>query len=71
MWSGKDLDDQLLNKLNPKIAIAFKNLMSLEMSKNLQKRNIKTYSTLQDGAIQYQPKKGFKPYVPEYDIIAN
>jgi competence protein ComEC len=69
LWSGVDFNSDWLNTLKPQVAIAFKYAISPTLKRQLEKHQIKVYSTKNDGAIQYQPKRGFQSYIPEYDII--
>lgn len=70
LWKGFDFNDNWLKSMNGKVAISFQSDLSPTMKRQLEKHEIEFYSTKNDGAIQYIPKKGFQSYLQEYDIIA-
>lgn len=69
LWKGFNFNYNWLNMIKPKVAISYFYPVSLTMEKQLEKHQIKMFSTQNNGAIQYNPKKGFQPYLQEYDII--
>lgn len=69
LWSGINLNYNWLNKFKPKVAISFRDSIDSKTKKTLEDNKTKTYSTKTNGAIQYTPKTGFKPYLEEYDIM--
>jgi competence protein ComEC len=59
-WSGESLAPELLEALQPKVAIASSNTVDLETAKLIRKAKIPLYWTGRDGAIQWMPKGGFE-----------
>ncbi len=59
-WSGESLSPDLLNVLQPKVAIASAHAVNLDAVQLLQKAKIPLYWTGRDGAIQWTPQEGFE-----------
>jgi len=59
-WSGEGLSPDLLNALQPKVAIASSKTVNLEAAQLLQGAQIPLYWTGRDGAIQWTPQGGFE-----------
>lgn len=62
LWNGDDLSKQLLAIVRPRIAICYGHRLSDSIRLRLQKLNIQTYCTGEDGAITWQPRTGFHSY---------
>ncbi|MEB3886155.1 ComEC/Rec2 family competence protein [Lyngbya sp. CCY1209] len=60
-WSGDYLAPDLLETLNPKVAIASSNTVSPETAQALESRQIQLFWTARDGALQWTPNEGFSP----------
>lgn len=69
IYSGNNLSLKQLQKLNPKIAIAFSNFILPEHLEYFKQNKITVFNTQKDGAIQWQPKTGFRAYGTNYDTI--
>jgi len=59
-WSGERLMPELLEALQPKIAIASSNTVDSEAAQLLRNAKIPLYWTGRDGAIQWTPNQGFE-----------
>jgi competence protein ComEC len=60
LWSGKSLNEELLDKIQPKIAIAISPTVNQKTQQLLQQRQIQFYWTGRDGAIQWNRDRGFQ-----------
>jgi competence protein ComEC len=60
-WSGASLTPELLDALQPVVAIASSTTVDSDTEQNLQKSNTKLYWTGRDGAIQWTPADEFEP----------
>lgn len=60
LWSGEPLTPELLDTLQPKVAIASSNTVDSDTVQLLQNNNVLLYWTGRDGAIQWIPEKGFE-----------
>jgi competence protein ComEC len=60
-WSGAHLNINLLEKLHPKVAVAFSQTIDPETADQLSIREAKIYWTGRDGALQWTPKQEFEP----------
>jgi competence protein ComEC len=59
-WSGEPLMPELLDALQPKVAIASSNTVDLETAKLIRKAKIPLYWTGRDGAVQWTTRGGFE-----------
>lgn len=59
-WSGEHITRQLLEALQPKVAIASSNTVDLETAQLIRNAKIPLYWTARDGAIQWTPKGGIE-----------
>ena len=59
-WSGERLTPELLQVLQPKVAIASSNTVDLDAAQLLRNAKIPLYWTGRDGAIQWTPNTGFE-----------
>ncbi|NER29254.1 MAG: DUF4131 domain-containing protein [Symploca sp. SIO1C4] len=59
-WSGESLTPELLNAVEPEIAIASSNTIDPATVQLLQNNKTELYWTGHDGAIEWTPKKGFQ-----------
>lgn len=59
IWWQDHFNQELIQKINPKIAIAVNSEPKQNLKTLLKKQNIKLYLTTEDGAIQWQEKTGF------------
>ena len=59
-WSGERLTPELLQVLQPKVAIASSNTVDLDAAQLLRNAKIPLYWTGRDGAIQWTPNAGFE-----------
>ncbi|WP_373539894.1 ComEC/Rec2 family competence protein [Chamaesiphon sp.] len=62
-WHGGKLTESAIAKINPQVAIAATANPDPETVKILEKNKIRVYYTGRDGAIQWTPTDGFKPYL--------
>ena len=62
-WRGGKLSERAIVKMSPKIAIAATTTPDLDTIRLLEKYQAQVYYTGRDGAIQWSPKAGFKPYL--------
>ncbi|NJP21018.1 MAG: DUF4131 domain-containing protein [Hydrococcus sp. CRU_1_1] len=60
LWSGKSLNEKLLEKIQPQVAIAISPTVNQKTQQQLQQRQIKLYWTGRDGAIQWNRDRGFQ-----------
>lgn len=60
LWSGKSLNEEWLEKIQPQIAIAISPTVSKPTQQQLQQRQIQLYWTGRDGAIQWNRDRGFQ-----------
>ncbi|ACK70032.1 ComEC/Rec2-related protein [Gloeothece citriformis PCC 7424] len=60
LWTGKGLDFQWIEMINPQVAIAVSSGVEAKTRRVLQKQGIKFYWTGRDGAIQWTPKGQFQ-----------
>jgi competence protein ComEC len=60
LWTGERLTPELLEVLQPKVAIASSNTVDLDTAQLLRKSKISLYWTGRDGAIQWTPNGGFE-----------
>jgi competence protein ComEC len=60
LWSGKSLNEEWLEKIQPQIAIAISSTVSKQTQQQLQQRQIQLYWTGRDGAIQWNRDRGFQ-----------
>ncbi len=60
LWSGESLTPELLEVLQPKVAIASSNTVDSDAAQLLRKAKIPLYWTGRDGAIQWTPSSGFE-----------
>ncbi len=70
-WSGGQLALELLNVLQPDVAIASSATIDAETLQNLQISKTKLYWTSRDGAIQWTPADGFEPTLEAIDNNAS
>jgi competence protein ComEC len=70
-WSGGVLTPELLNVLQPAVAIASSSTVDPETLQNLYNSKIKLYWTGRDGAIQWTPTDDFEPTLETIDINAS
>lgn len=59
-WSGESLTPELLNALEPEIAIASSNTIDAATVQLLQNNQTEIYWTGRDGAIEWTPRDGFQ-----------
>ncbi|MBD1832044.1 ComEC/Rec2 family competence protein [Cyanobacteria bacterium FACHB-472] len=59
-WSGESLQADVLQKMQPKVAIASSATIDPETAQTLRKINTKLYTTERDGAIQWTPSGAFE-----------
>lgn len=64
-WRGGKLTERAIAKMNPQIAIAATGTPDLATVRLLEKRQVRVYYTGRDGAIQWTPTGGVKPYLEE------
>jgi competence protein ComEC len=62
-WSGDRLSDDLLKRLQPKVAIASSNTIDPDTVSALQQSQTQLFWTSRDGAIQWTPRGGFETTV--------
>ncbi len=62
-WRGGKLSERAIVKMSPKIAIAATTTPDIETIRLLEKQHVRVYCTGRDGAIQWSPAGGFKPYL--------
>jgi competence protein ComEC len=62
-WRGGKLSERAIVKMSPKIAIAATTTPDIETIRLLEKQHVRVYCTGRDGAIQWSPAAGFKPYL--------
>jgi competence protein ComEC len=62
-WRGGKLSERAIVKMSPKIAIAATTTPDLDTIRLLEKHQARVYYTGRDGAIQWSPAVGFKPYL--------
>jgi competence protein ComEC len=70
-WSGGQISPDLLQDLQPKVAIASATTIDAETLQNLQKINAQIYWTGRDGAIQWTPTEQFELPVETMDNEAS
>lgn len=58
-WSGGGLTIELLEAVHPKVAIASSASIDSDTTKRLNDQAVETYSTGQNGAVQWTPQAGF------------
>jgi len=58
-WNGSSLDETVLAQISPKLAIASPKPLSPSTQNWFHTHTIPTFSTYQDGAIQWTPTEGF------------
>jgi competence protein ComEC len=58
-WTGESISPEVLNAINPQVAIASAPKLDSQTRELLASRNIKTYVVGDDGAIRWSPRKGF------------
>ncbi len=66
-WSGEALAPELVEALQPVVAIASSTNIDLDTVQQLQKSKTKIYWTGCDGAIQWTPANGFEPTLQAMD----
>jgi competence protein ComEC len=66
-WSGEPLTPELLEALQPKVAIASSNTVDLDTAQLLRNAKIPLYWTGRDGAIQWTPNGGFETTIEAID----
>lgn len=59
-WTGETLTEELLEAVQPEVAIASASSLDSETAKHLKEHQIQIYLTSQDGAIEWTPEQGFK-----------
>ncbi|WP_058996504.1 ComEC/Rec2 family competence protein [Leptolyngbya sp. NIES-2104] len=64
-WSGRRLHPKLLERMQPKIAIASSRTVHAETLKQLQLRQIQTYETEVNGGLQWSKNQGFRTTLDE------
>ena len=62
-WRGGKLSERAIVKMSPKIAIAATATPDLDTVRLLEQHQVRVYHTGRDGAIQWSPAGGFKPYL--------
>ncbi|NJN86151.1 MAG: DUF4131 domain-containing protein [Leptolyngbyaceae cyanobacterium SL_7_1] len=62
-WTGEELLPEILEKVQPKVAIASARAISPNTQTWLDTHHVTTYITGQDGAIQWTKQQGFVPVV--------
>ncbi|MFW6359062.1 MAG: ComEC/Rec2 family competence protein [Chroococcales cyanobacterium] len=67
LWSGKPLKPELLERLQPTVAIASSNTIDSNTLQQLKQSQTQIYLTGQDGAIQWNPKSGFNTILDSLD----
>jgi competence protein ComEC len=65
LWTGDNLNRDWLEKLKPQVAIASSKHAATKILDQIDRQHIQLYFTDRDGAIQWQPKAGFKKAVDE------
>ncbi|MGJ3252196.1 MAG: ComEC/Rec2 family competence protein [Elainellaceae cyanobacterium] len=58
-WTGEPISPEVLNAINPQVAIASAIDLDAQTRELLASRNIKTYVVGDDGAIHWSPREGF------------
>jgi competence protein ComEC len=66
-WSGEPLSPEILEAVQPKIAIANARSLPPQTQNWLQTHHTATYLTGRDGAVQWTPATGFRAMVPSLD----
>ncbi len=69
IYSGNNLSLAELKQLKPKIAIAFSSYFSPQHREYFAQNQVIMFTTQENGAIQWQPKTGFKAYGTDYGRI--
>jgi competence protein ComEC len=59
-WSGENLQADILQKMQPKVAIAASATIDPETTQELRKIKTQVYTTERDGALQWTPSGGFE-----------
>jgi competence protein ComEC len=62
-WRGGKLSERAIVKMSPKIAIAATATPDTDTLRLLEKHRVRVYCTGRDGAIQWSPAAGYKPYL--------
>lgn len=63
VWSGGELTTELLNAVNPQVAICYGRQLRESVERDLQQTGIQVFWTQRDGAITWQPRRGFHSYL--------
>lgn len=66
-WQGGKLTAQAIAKINPQVAIAATATPDPDTVRLLEQRRVRLYNTGRDGAIQWTPTGGIKPYLERED----
>lgn len=59
-WNGKRLHPELLELLRPQVAIATAKTLDARTQEQLRSAGVRLYWTGRDGAVQWNPREGFK-----------
>jgi competence protein ComEC len=70
LWNGKPLEQEWLDKIQLKGAIALSRNLDPNTEQQLQQRKVALYWTKRDGAIQWTPQQGFQKILPERNDLA-
>ncbi|MEG3436311.1 ComEC/Rec2 family competence protein [Pannus brasiliensis CCIBt3594] len=65
LWKGRSIEENWLETLQPRAAIAITSNLSRTTRKQLKNAGIDYFWTGRDGAIQWTPKEGFQPFLEE------
>ena len=63
VWSGAELSPELLQVIHPQVAICYGHALSTAIEQSLQQQGIRVFWTQRDGAITWQPQRGFHGYL--------
>ncbi len=63
VWSGIELSPKLLQAVNPQVVICYGQSLSEAVERSLQRQDIQVFWTQRDGAITWQPRRGFQGYL--------
>ena len=63
LWSGAELNEKILEQINPKTAIATRSAIALKTAAWLQRHQVTVYRMGIEGAIEWTPQQGIRPVI--------
>jgi competence protein ComEC len=63
LWDGDELSDNLLAAVHPQVVICYGRTLSEALERKLSQAGHQVFWTMRDGAVIWQPHKGFQAYL--------